>query len=131
MELPRIVKNVIIETTSLLKVYIENYMKSLNRTVKEDQNRVDYTFSIPTEKDFETYIYKALKEICDNGMDNMSVSYDDRITFNSKHDDDIIWLVIEGYQMPVIVHFGLADNTWENGSVDASVWINDYVAQKI
>jgi hypothetical protein len=132
MKLPNTVKKNIGQLKVMLKEHIESYIKNLinEYIIKEEKNRVEYTYIIPTQRNFEAYIYDVLKEICDYRMNNISVSYEDKVAFHSK-DNTVMWLVIEGYQMPVRIHFTIDPNIFENGKISAGVWINDYVAQKI
>lgn len=98
-----------------LEKHIKGYLYNMGTLTKKNSNKIDIKVIYPVEEKFKNFVFKTMKDM---GLD---------VVMN----DDIIYITLDGYKMPVIVHFNVGDNIYEDGSVEYGVWFNDYVKEPV
>jgi hypothetical protein len=98
-----------------LKKEIKIYLLDVKKSIRTDNttNKLEFKYTYPTDDEFQEFIFKKIQEM---GIE--------------AYNDGIIYIVLDGYKMPVITHFYLEDNIYNQGKIECSVWINEYVKEK-
>lgn len=104
-----------------LKCHIDGYISRISRQSNIDYkyNRVDFSINYPTDDQFQSFIFNTMNEM------GLTVYMDEESPYK------MIYLIKDGFKMPVIVHFNMENNIYAHGNIGCSVWINEYIKEPV
>lgn len=106
------------EVLGSLCINIKKFLSAIEPKVSMNnrQKRIYFETVYPTDIEFRHFIFNTLKK---KGYTVAMI------------DNDIIYIILDGFKMPVITSFNMEDNIYEPGKVECSVWINEVMKEPV